>query len=379
MFKSLATSTIFHHKSYLNFGRVRFFSTVEKNIKILLSSADDIHFNLATEEYLYEHSDLKYPTLFLWKNDKTVVIGRHQNPWKECFLQEMYKDNVKLSRRKSGGGAVYHDLENICFTFLTPIPLDQLPLSAKDTNNKILIAALKSFGVDAVFSGRNDITVNNKKVSGSAYQVSLGKKDGSGRKALQHGTMLIRTDPNAIQKYLNPNKAKLKSKGVDSVISRVDNLGLINSAITCTTLFDAIKTEFIKNYDDHAYTIEHLDHSKLEHLPIVDKIFKEYSSDKWLYQQTPEFSNNIETRFDWGVIDVYVKVEQGNIKEGKVFSDCLFPEFIENINTLLNSGIFSYDSKGINSLSVALSDTYKGNQQLCGFIKELEQWLLKSI
>jgi lipoate-protein ligase A len=91
-------------------------------------------------------------------------------------------------------------------------------------NNSVLIESLKHFGVDAVPSGRNDIHVDGKKVSGSAYKLNLGKRDGSGRKSLHHGTMLLNLELDALLKYLNPNKLKLISKGVDSVVSRVMNL-----------------------------------------------------------------------------------------------------------------------------------------------------------
>ena len=143
--------------------------------------------------------------------------------------------------------------------------------------------------------------------------MNLGRKDGNGRKTLHHGTMLIKTDPLAIQKYLNPNKLKLKSKGVDSVISRVENLSNIDKNITSNSLFEAIKDEFIKFYDGHEYAIEELDHSVLKQRPNIDKLFKEYSGHEWLYQNTPNFTNNIETRFDWGIMDVYFHVEKGII------------------------------------------------------------------
>lgn len=136
----------------------------------------------------------------------------------------MEEDGVKLSRRRSGGGAVYHDLGNTCFSFLTPVPPSEAPLNSKTTNNEILIKALHAMGFPANVSGRNDILTSGQKISGSAYQISLGKADGSNKKCLHHGTMLIKTDPTTIARYLNPNKEKLKSKGVDSVVSRVTYL-----------------------------------------------------------------------------------------------------------------------------------------------------------
>jgi len=105
------------------------------------------------------------------------VIGRHQNPWKECFIQNMEANDVKLARRRSGGGAVYQDLGNSVFTFITPVKKGELPLASKNVNNKILLRALRNLNIKAKVTGRNDIEVNKCKVSGSAYKVDLGNKE----------------------------------------------------------------------------------------------------------------------------------------------------------------------------------------------------------
>ncbi len=132
-------------------------------VKILRSTSNNIHFNLATEEYLFEEAQLTLPTLFLWQNSPTLVIGRHQNPWKECRNEEMKAQGVLLSRRKTGGGAVYHDLGNTCFSFLTPYNQGQ-DYDYKTVNNQILVAAFRDLGVEAEVAGRNDIHCSGKKV-----------------------------------------------------------------------------------------------------------------------------------------------------------------------------------------------------------------------
>ena len=138
------------------------------------------------------------------------------------------QDGVTLARRKSGGGCVYQDLGNSVFSFLNPVNgFDKVDF--KTMNNDLLLGALKKFGLEAKASGRNDLTIENegvdKKISGSAYKLKLGNiKTGEGRKSLHHGTMLLDLELGALGKYLNPSKAKLESKGVDSVISRVINL-----------------------------------------------------------------------------------------------------------------------------------------------------------
>ena len=118
---------------------------------------------------------------------------------------------------------MYHDLGNSVFSFLNPVA-DFGKTDYKTMNNDILINSLLAFNVQAEASGRNDLCVEGRKVSGSAYKLSLGKRDGNGRKSLHHGTMMLDLELDALSKYLNPNKAKLLSKGVTSVVSRVLNL-----------------------------------------------------------------------------------------------------------------------------------------------------------
>lgn len=136
----------------------------------------------------------------------------------------MERDGVVLSRRITGGGAVYHDLGNTCFSFLTPYQNNE-DYNYKMVNSALLIDALGRMGITAEVSGRNDLTHEGRKISGSAYKINLGNLNtGKGKKALHHGTVLFSVNTNALVTYLNPNKAKLLSKGVSSVASRVLNL-----------------------------------------------------------------------------------------------------------------------------------------------------------
>lgn len=151
-----------------------------------------------------------------------------------------------MARRKSGGGCVYHDLGNSTFSFINPV--DQFEkVDFKTMNNEVLINALQSkFGITAVASGRNDLVIKregeiDRKISGSAYKLRLGNKDGEGRRSLHHGTMLLDLELEALGKYLNPNKLKLQSKGIDSVISRVANLKDINPEVNYDDFIDSVE------------------------------------------------------------------------------------------------------------------------------------------
>ena len=160
----------------------------------------------------------------------------------------MEEDNVTLARRKSGGGCVYQDFGNSVFSFINPIN-DFAKQDFKTMNNEVLLKAIESFGVTGEASGRNDLTVDGKKVSGSAYKLKLGRKDGSGRRSLHHGTMLLDLELNALGKYLNPNKKKLESKGVTSVISRVMNLKEAAPTITHDTWNDSLEQAFLAKWE----------------------------------------------------------------------------------------------------------------------------------
>lgn len=206
---------------------------MRNSFPIYVAEGTDVHFNLATEAYLMERTEKDSTALFLWQNSPTVVIGRYQNPFLECDLPAMKADSVKLARRFSGGGAVYHDLGNLCFTFISGRKLYD-----KNWNFNIIIAALKRFGIESRQSGRNDLLANGLKISGNAFQLTVDK-------ACHHGTLLVNCDMTKLPRYLTPDKKKLEAHGVRSVSSRVANLVSINPDITVDSLKDAIIDEFI--------------------------------------------------------------------------------------------------------------------------------------
>ena len=284
------------------------------NINLIRSHSLNIRENLSLEAFIFRHSDLiKQPTLLLWRNDRAIVIGKHQNFHKECYMQRIEEDGVIIARRRSGGGAVYQDLGNSCFSFMTQIYDESaLPLDIKEVNNKIVLQALKKkFGIKGEASGRNDLVINGKKFSGSAYQVDLGGKKAL-KKTLHHGTLLLDIQLQDVWRYLNPNKAKLKSKGIDSVISRVRNLKEIVPDISHEAICDAIAEEFKNEYASITPNVNSLEiQSPLDFDPKVREIYNDISQDDWLFGETPKFTNNLETRFNWGIMDIFFQVEKG--------------------------------------------------------------------
>lgn len=186
-----------------------------KPLRLLLSDSYDPWFNLAVEDCIFREMTTQR-VLFLWRNAETVVIGQAQNPWKECNTRRMEEDGIRLARRSSGGGAVFHDLGNTCFTFMAGKPEYD-----KSVSTNIILDALKRLGIDASASGRNDLVVQTaegeRKISGSAYRETADR-------GFHHGTLLLNADLSRLANYLNPDVKKLQAKGITSVRSRVANL-----------------------------------------------------------------------------------------------------------------------------------------------------------
>lgn len=291
-------------------------------INIFTAEHHDPWFNLATEDWLFKTFPEDHHVLFLWRNKPCIVIGRFQNPWNECDLKAMDRDDVVLARRQSGGGAVYHDLGNTNFTFMSPRAEYD-----KDRNFAIIIKALEQFGITAEQSGRNDILVDGKKVSGSAFRMTT-------QRAFHHGTLLIKTDMGKLPQYLTPDKAKLQSKGVRSVASRVANLTEFDSALTHASLCDAIIGTFKKTYDGIC-EVEDLTTERLSKIPSLYETYQLYSDWNWRFGSSPQFAHPITGRFPWGGITLDMDVKEGKIAKLNIFSDSLSVEFIEFIQTTL--------------------------------------------
>jgi len=357
----------------------RYFTTTQVHPRVYLFQSNNIYWNLATEEYLYENLDRQFPTLLLYRDDKSIVIGRHQNPWKECAIQAMEEDGVAFCRRKSGGGAVYHDMGNSCYSFLTPVAPDVLPLNVKVDNNKVLVRALESLGIPTELSERNDVHYQGKKVSGSAYQASLGKKDGSGRKTLHHGTMLLHADLVSLKKYLNPKKEKLVSKGVDSVKSPTTNLNVANPNLNHELFCSAVVTEFLKLYPDQPYTIEDFTQEMMEKNERIVEIYNEITTFEWKFIKTPEFVNEIEETFDWGKVYISMKVVQGVIEEPVVDIEPSYPDLLEALRQELESKTIVYHHDSFTELFQRLGKQFEKNILYSNILYDLELWAPKAL
>lgn len=293
---------------------------------IIQSQNTDPRINLALEEYLGQICGADDVWLFLWQNRDTIVIGRNQNPWRECRVSLLKKDGVFLVRRNSGGGAVYHDLGNLNFTFIASKHLYNL-----NKQLETVLAALAAFGIQAEFSGRNDIIAHGRKFSGNAF---THKKNVS----IQHGTLLINSNMNRLSRYLTASKAKLQSKGVASTRSRVCNLIELCPFITIEQLKSSLHLAFNQVYQSQAICEPEINPS--EYSQLIDK----FTSDEWTFMESPAFAAQFETRFPWGEVQIYIETEHGMIKNAKIFSDAMDADFILSIAPCLEGIVFSSEN-----------------------------------
>ncbi len=294
--------------------------------KIIIGTALDVYLNLAYEEHLVESAQADEVILFLWQNADTVVIGCNQNPWRECNLNAMEREHVKLSRRVTGGGAVFHDMGNMNFSFI-------VPKAAYDVarQGKVIVDALAKIGLTAMQSGRNDITVQDKKFSGNAF---LHRKDTS----LHHGTILIGADMSRLGAYLNVNPLKLAGKGIQSVRARVVNLNEYVPELTVKQMMDLLTESFSNEYG----TPESIVFEDLSDLPERVKLLGERNASwEWLLGKTPQFTMDIQARFPWGSLEIGFVTKGGRVEVASVFSDSLIPDFVPKIAAALAGKAFT--------------------------------------
>lgn len=285
--------------------------------------------NLAVEEYLLLHCGENECILYLWQNRNTIVIGRNQNAWKECLVSKLEEENGFLVRRLSGGGAVYHDLGNLNFTFLVRKPNYDL-----NKQLDVILRAVQKLGVHAEKSGRNDILVDGHKFSGNAFYEQ-------GDYCYHHGTLMVNVNLSELSRYLTVSKEKLQSKGVDSVRARVANLSEYAPDMTVDLLREKLLEAFEKVYGLKTQT------KKVEDLDAEDiaKKTEKFASWDWIFGKKLDFQYELSTRFTWGQVALQFKVKNGKIEDMNVFSDSMKPGLMQQIKEYLQN--IRYDKHAI--------------------------------
>ena len=303
-----------------------------RKLFVCRSGGYDPYENLALEEALLNRVEEGELILYLWQNERTVVIGKNQNPWKECRTALLAEEGGRLARRLSGGGAVFHDLGNLNFTFL--MPAEDYDLSRQLT---VIERACRGLGIPAERSGRNDLLADGRKFSGNAFYKHGGK-------AYHHGTLMVDVDMEMVQRYLSPSRAKLAAKGVDSVRSRVVNLREFVPTLTIDQLSDALIAALTEVYAAGAAigrrpeaaelrpchserSEESVPRPSVQTLapdgPDLRALIAKYASDAWLYGPKLPFTLSVEDRFPWGGIELRLNVNEGVIRGAKVYTDAM--------------------------------------------------------
>ena len=276
-------------------------------LSVLNGVSLDPWYNLAVEETLLNRVSSGEIILYLWQNAHTVVIGRNQNPWKECRVSLLEEEDGKLARRLSGGGAVYHDLGNLNFTFL--VRQEDYDVSRQLS---VIELACKRAGIPVKRSGRNDLLAGGRKFSGNAFYKHEGK-------CYHHGTLMVAVDTARVERYLSPSKAKLQAKGVSSVRARVVNLTEYVPALTCGGLRRDLIDAFETVYQGAAALLTEQDLD----MAAVETLRSRNESWEWRFGKDLPMSFSCADKLDWGEVQISLQVEQGVVRGAQVFSDAM--------------------------------------------------------
>ncbi|MCG2431677.1 lipoate--protein ligase [Aequorivita xiaoshiensis] len=281
------------------------------------------HLNLALEEYILRNFSVENDYLLFYVNEPSIIIGRNQNTLEEINHEYVEQNNIHVVRRVSGGGAVYHDFGNLNFSFITNHDVKSLNNFKKFTAP--VIKVLNNLGLNAELKGRNDILIDEKKISGTA-QFSTGKR------MVSHGTLLFDTDLGEVVNALNVKMSKIQSKGHKSVRSRVANISeFLREPLTIETF----RTLLLEGLYEESEPFETYRLTADEWKAVHQLKEEKYDTWDWNYGKSPKFNIQRNKRFAIGEIDLRIFVDKGLIKEFKVYGDFFGKEPVETLENLL--------------------------------------------
>lgn len=292
-------------------------------IDTLTNKNNHCGFYFGLEEYLIKDYDYKSDIFLLWSVDPTVMIGRHQVTNMEIDKDFVKENNIHIVRRNSGGGAVYTDPNCLQFSFITSNK-SHSDIFRGQVNH--IVKAIRKLGIDAEFTGRNDILANGKKFSGNAEYIY---KD----RMVMHGTILFKTNFDNLIGSLTPDKSKLTSHAISSVKARVTNIGDLLR----------IDIEEFFNYIVGEITTSTIDYKTLD-LDKIDEYSKKFYTDEWNYGKSPKYEISNKLKFDAGNISVTVKLKNEIVKDLKINGDFFSLKKIEELENAFINALYSYDS-----------------------------------
>lgn len=315
-------------------------------MKYIENNSTDPHYNLAFEEYIFKNLD-KEDFVLLWRNGPSIIVGKNQNTIEEINMDYVKDNKINVVRRVTGGGAVYHDLGNLNFSFITKAQSNLIDFK---TYNIPIVKALEKLGVDCEFSGRNDIVIDGKKFSGIAQSIIK-------ERVLNHGTLLFDSKLDTLSKALNVKRDKIESKGVKSVSSRVTNIKPYVRDDIDVLEFKELLLINIFEYFNQPVEIYELSHEDKE--GIQRMVDEKYGTWEWNFGYSPEFNYKGYERFEGGGVDVRLHVVKGRIENCKVYGDFFGKGDIKDLEDKLRGA--KYDKSEINELLENVSiDEYLG-------------------
>ena len=306
-------------------------------MKFLILDSRDPYFNLAVEEYLFLHET--DDVFMLWQNENTVVVGKNQNAYAEIKMDVAREKEIKIARRITGGGAVYHDLGNVNYSFISTrrggSDIDFAYFTAP------IIEALESMGIKAELSGRNDLLTDGRKFSGNAQYTQ-------GDRTLHHGTLLFDADLSVLSEVLNVDRSKIESKGIASVRSRVVNLSELLGDDVTVERFIEILTEFvIKKYSPEIIDVPQNDE--------VERLTRRNASEEWIFpwgKLTSEYTVVRKKRYDFGIVEIYLDMSNEIIKKVTVCGDFFGALDISELERTLSNVALSQIKEQLSSVEV---------------------------
>lgn len=290
--------------------------------KIVVTDITDPYINFAIENDLLLKTTAGQRHLFMFVNSPCVVMGRFQNPWIECNLKKMKEDGIPLLRRQSGGGTVYHDYNNINFSFIA-----DKAIHSQKFNHQIVLKALSALDVDSYATERGDIrlTCNDKKISGSAFKQKKTQ-------AFHHGTMLVTTDLDLLNEYIISDKQGLETKSIASVRSKVANISEINRSVDTKKFIDKMFEVYKSEQGDCEYIFISKDKVLSESILGYAKELKAYH---WKYTETPKFECECSFMTKHGEVTIELKIRKTKIESIVIESYDVHPILVKEIENLL--------------------------------------------
>lgn len=312
------------------------------------SNCTDPRWNLAMEEYVFSHLDPKQTYFMLWQNHNTIVIGKNQNTVAEVNAEYVKEQDITVVRRLSGGGAVYHDMGNLNFTFIADA----------DKMNEInferfclpVIQTLRQLGVPAERNGRNDMTINGKKFSGNSQYTKNGR-------VLHHGTLLFSSNLDVVSKALHVNREKLQSKGISSVSSRVCNISdHLPRNIILTEFKEALLRNILGNSNAEPYVFSTEDLSAIAEIKA-----SRYDQWDWNYGYSPRYEITKRQRIEGcGTLEISYAVDRGVLQGIQFLGDFFHVGNLDDLTSLLTGCSIQREALKLRLQDMVVSDYIKG-------------------